>query len=235
MSAELTAAELVAELVARGASLRSIGDAIGRDSSLLSKVTRNAAAGKVTGSNLVGPLAALREQLHGVRAGDAPAAARAAHVPQASRRRDRAGAVAGVRRPTTIGKPGWSIGKVKQQATRNGARGLGRTIRQAADEGHDNAAVTVRFRAGAGGLHVTNQSPKKRKGKGGGTTSPDRHYRPGERGTIHAKLDTAELAAAVERTGGNVTAAVLSLLASGGYVGEGHDSSTYEGLEVSLY
>lgn len=116
--------EIIRRLLERGLTGQAIGQAIGRDRSLVSQVGR----GIKPGATLEGALSELERR---VVAGERPAVTQAP-----ARRVTRAGTAAKVRRPTTIGKPGrWRTSTIKRQAASSGGSSLARSLGEAADDG----------------------------------------------------------------------------------------------------
>ena len=126
-----TSRELIEMLTGQGLSKRAIGRAIGRDSSLISQVSK----GSKPGANLQGSLDELRRRLE--------AGQRVQPVTEPARRTKASGAVARVRRKTVISGQTWASGNVKRQAAANGSRSLTRTLRNGGDA---DSAVTVVFK-----------------------------------------------------------------------------------------
>lgn len=224
-----TSAELLAELVERGASLRAIGDAIGRDSSLLSQIR----SGRKSGANLADALSKLRDDLAGVSRTDAAAAARAASVPEPTRRRTGRGEVARVRRRTVYrADTGWATGSVKAQAAKSGARSMAPLVRDAA-RGGGNVVVALTVAPHGKELYVVPQSPKARakaQARGGmlRVTRPTR---------VEMKLDPERFDQAIAASGGDVTAAAWLIALEDGYLtGEDIDAGTnVDAVEVKTW
>lgn len=128
---------IIARLLAQGANYQTIGETLGRNRSLV----RQVAIGAKPGHNLRDALAQLERA---VSAGAAPASTRAAPVPEPARRTTHAGTLARVRKPTTIRGASWTASTVKRSAARNGARGLGHPLSDAAEDGRQVAA-TITF------------------------------------------------------------------------------------------
>lgn len=134
--------EIINRLRAGGLNMETIGQAVGRNRSLI----RQVGTGAKPGNNLRDSLAALEARLSGItEARDRNVIARRlGDVPPPPRRTTSAGAPARTRRRTTYGKGTWSTSNVKQQAARSGGRGLMPALQRAADDGAD-VAVTVTF------------------------------------------------------------------------------------------
>lgn len=194
-------AEIIARLVESGASLRSIGDAIGRDSSLLSQVAR----GRKPGNNLRESLARLEAQVATLTKGGAKpsTAARSVTVAEPTRRPAKAGGLAKVRRATTKAG-GWGQSTtMKRQAARNGARGMGHALNLAAGEGRE-VAVTVSFNRS---VTVNN-------------TSGGRRGRTGRGGVVEMRLGDADevFDAVMIQHGGNFSEYVAAQAIDRGYL-----------------
>lgn len=150
---------IVARLVAAGANYQSIGEALGVNRSL----PRQWATGAKPGNNMREALAALERRLS---TGQAPPRGQA--IPEAAtveKRTTRAGTLARVRRPTTIGPGSWTASTVKRSASRNGARQLGHPLADAADRGQQVAA-TISF-ASAVSVQAYGNSGRGQAGPGG--------------------------------------------------------------------
>jgi hypothetical protein len=195
-----TSQELVAALIERGLSQRAIGQAIGRDSSLISQVARGAKPGR----NLAPALEALQAQVSGLTPQAAKATARPGAVAKPARRTTKAGALAKVRRPTTVRARWGQSTTMKRQAVRHGAKGMGHALADAQADGRGSVAVTVSF-----GRSVTVNN-----------TSGGRRGRTGRGGVIDMNLgDPAQVAAEVDaRHGGNFSEYVAAQALERGYV-----------------
>lgn len=133
-----TSRELIEALRARGVSNQAIATALGRDRSTISQVAR----GVKPGANLTGSLAELRDRLAQVDNPDR--AARAAQVAPPARRQTAAGKPARVRRPTTHKAGHSTTSTVKRQGAQHGAKGVGRALAGAIEDGA-TVAVTIKF------------------------------------------------------------------------------------------
>lgn len=191
--------DLVRELVEGGLNYADIGQALGRDRSLV----RQVGIGAKPGNNLRAALAELRDRLAGVQAGRHQAA-RAATVPAPPRRQTAAGKPAAVRRRTRHEGPHHSTQLVKRQASQHGATALGKALDRAADAGRQ-AAVTVGFDRA---VTVTASSPGAK------------HARTGAGGSVEFKLgDAEEVREEVDQEyGGNFAAYVAAKAAEAGYI-----------------
>lgn len=125
-------ADSIARLRAAGLNMEDIGQAIGRNRSLV----RQVAMGAKPGNNLRDALARLEQKLE---AGtDARQAAREGVAPP-PRRQAAGGRPARVRRPVSRSGAGWSTATARRQATRSGGGALDSTIARAAARGHQLA------------------------------------------------------------------------------------------------
>lgn len=149
--------DIVRELIAGGANYEQIGQALGRNRSLI----RQVGIGSKPGHNLQASLEELRDRLA---AGGAPPSKAAPVSTPPARRTTSRGRAARVRTKTTYGGRGWGSGAVKRQAVRSGARGLHKLIGQAAENG-DDLAVTVTFDKG---IRVQGYGKGKRTRQGAG-------------------------------------------------------------------
>lgn len=131
--------DIIRRLVESGANYESIGQAVGRNRSLI----RQVGIGSKPGNNLRDALAALETRLAGVAPDRVNTAARTTTVAPPSRRQTSRGALARVRKPTTIRGRAWTASTAKQGAVRNGARGLGHAMADAADAGQTLAATVL--------------------------------------------------------------------------------------------
>lgn len=131
--------ELVRELLAGGLNYADIGEALGRDRSLV----RQVGVGAKPGNNLRDALAGLRERLAGVPAAESRRAARAATVPAPERRQTATGKPARVRRSMRHEGAHYSVAAAKRQGARGGAKGPAAVLRRADED--RTAAVTLSF------------------------------------------------------------------------------------------
>lgn len=132
---------IVARLVAAGANYETIGQALGRNRSLV----RQVALGVKPGHNLTAALERLEARVTELPGGvDVNRAARGLEVPAPTRRVTGRGHLARVRRPTTISGRAYSTSTIKRQAAGSGGRSLMHTITDAAEAGR-RVAVSVRF------------------------------------------------------------------------------------------
>lgn len=129
--------EIIRRLVESGANYESIGQAVGRNRSLI----RQVGIGSKPGNNLRDSLAALESRLAGVAPERVNRTAREAAVAPPARRTTTRGTLAGVRKPTTIRGRSWTASTVKKAGVKSGARGLGHTIADAAESGRQIAAT----------------------------------------------------------------------------------------------
>lgn len=128
--------EIIRRLVASGANYQDIGQALGRNRSLIRQVS----IGAKPGHNLRASLEELENRLAG--AGNVHQAARTATVTAPGKRTTRTGALARVRKPVTIRGNNWTASTVKRSGVKGGARGLGHVLSDAAESGQQ-VAVTV--------------------------------------------------------------------------------------------
>lgn len=190
--------EIVRRLVEAGANYESIGQAVGRNRSLI----RQVGIGSKPGNNLRDALAALESRLAGVAPERANVAARSAAVAPPSRRQTSRGALAKVRRPTTVAGRSWTASTVKKAGVKGGARGLGHPIADAAEAGRQ-LAVTVSV-----DRSLAVQAYGK-KGRG----------RAGRGGSVDFRLGDAEdVWEAVQAAGGDVAAYVAGAMIEAGLV-----------------
>lgn len=202
--------QIINELRASGLSMESIGQAIGRNRSLVRQVS----IGAKPGNNLRDALAELRERLATVAPDARRTVARSAPVTPPAARTTKTGKTARVRGKTTIGGRAWKTGTVRQQASRSGARALGKLAAEAAEAGMA-LAVTVQFDKA-----VTVQGYSKgKRGKAGAGGALDFQIDPDG-------YDSAE---------GSFTAWLCSQALAGGYIsGQGNDAGAYVGHVVSI-
>lgn len=167
--------EIIRRLAASGVNYESIGQAVGRNRSLI----RQVGIGAKPGNNLRDSLAALEARLAGAGGEAANRAARSAPVAAPARRTTSRGALAKVRRPTTIRGRAWTSSTVKQAGVRNGARGLGHPMADAAEAGqHLAATVTFSKRTKVEGLGSA--GPKNKRGRAGFGGSVDLDLGPAD-------------------------------------------------------
>lgn len=133
--------EIIRRLVEGGANYESIGQAVGRNRSLI----RQVGIGSKPGNNLAESLAELERRLGSVPKPERNQAARSAPTTtRPTARTTRRGGLAKVRKPTTVGGERWSSSVVKRNAVQHGARGLGHPLADAADAGREiGVTVTV--------------------------------------------------------------------------------------------
>lgn len=155
--------DIVRRLLARGLTGQQIGQAIGRDRSLVSQVGR----GRKPGANLEAALSELERR--------ADAGGPLGGVAEPARRTTRSGRVARVRRPTRVGSDRWSSTTIKSQAAASGGRALGRALTDAAEDGAE-VVVTIVYAKSV----VVLQGGSGKKG------------RPGPGGTVEMKVDADE-------------------------------------------
>jgi hypothetical protein len=193
------AGEIIARLVAGGANYQTIGEALGRNRSLI----RQVAIGAKPGRNLRDSVAELERRVQA--AGRAPASREPVATPPPRRTTVKHGreVLANVRKPTTIRGRSWTASTAKRAATRSGARGLGHPLADAAESGRQ-VAVTV---------SVDGQVSVEAYGS-------SRRGRAGVRGSADFKLgDADEVWESVrEDYGGNVTAYVAAAMVDQGLV-----------------
>lgn len=204
--------EIVRRLVAAGANYESIGRALGRNRSLV----RQVGIGAKPGNTMRDALAELEARLAG--AADVNQAARTATITPPEPRKNRRGALAKVRKPTTVQGRSWSASSVKRQAVRSGARGLGHPMADAAERGQ-TLAVTVTV-DGAVAIQAYGTSRRGREGLHG---SAD--FRLGDAAEV---LDTIQ-----EDYGGDVTAYVADVLVDRGLVDRATDVAPHI-VEIDL-
>lgn len=188
--------EIIGRLVSSGLNMEQIGQAVGRNRSLVRQIM----IGRKPGNNLRDALA----QLEGALAGQpAPAEViRETRVAKPAPRTTKAGKTARVRRPTTIRGRGWQTSTVRRQAARHGAHGMAHPIRDAAADGRD-VAVTASFTKG-----VKVNADYGRRG------------RAGWGGTVEMNLGDAEQVQAEvdDMYGGDFAAYVLDQAAARGHI-----------------
>lgn len=205
--------EIVRRLVAAGANYESIGRALGRNRSYI----RQVGIGAKPGETMRASLAELEERLTG--AADLNREARTVTLttpPEA--RKDRRGALARVRKPTTVSGRSWSSSSVKRQAVKSGARGLGHPMADAADRGQ-SLGVTVTV-DGAVSIQAYGTSRRGREGLHG---SAD--FRLGDAGEV---LDAIQ-----NQYGGDVTAYVADVMVERGLVAGAEDVAPHI-VEIDL-
>lgn len=202
--------QIINELRASGLSMESIGQAIGRNRSLVRQVS----IGAKPGNNLRDALAELRERLATVAPDARRTVARSAPVTPPAARTTKTGKTARVRGKTTIGGRAWKTGTVRQQASRSGARALGKLAAEAAEAGMA-LAVTVQFDKA---VTVQGYSKGKR-----GTAGPG--------GALDFQVDPAQSNPASQ----TFTTFVLGAALDQGYIsGEMNDPADYVGHVVSI-
>lgn len=199
-----TSQELIAELRAMGVNNAAIGQALGRDRSLVSQVSR----GAKPGNNLTASLAELRDRLATVRPADPKAAAREATVTPPARRTKAGGGTARVRRPTTQRAGHSTSSTVKRQGAQHGARGAGRALGEAIEAGA-SVAVTIQFSRA-----VTVSLPGYDKNKRGAKS------KEGPGGRLVVALNPDQLATVEDELAGGATpgAAIAAAVIGEGYV-----------------
>lgn len=200
-------ADSISALRAAGLSMEAIGQAVGRNRSLI----RQIGLGVKPGENLRVSLEALRRQVEG--APDTRAAARAATVPPAARRTTRAGGAARVRRPVTVSGGSWSTSTLKRQGASHGAGGLVGPLERASRQGR-SVAVTVAFTPAVTVLRDY--------GKRG---------RSGAGGVVDMKLgDAGAILADLQANGGTFSDYVLQAAAEEGLISH-HDAGRGDALD----
>jgi hypothetical protein len=187
---------LVQRLISQGLSYEDVGQAVGRNRSLI----RQVGLGTKPGNNLREQLATLERRLSGLDAGQRKGAARSAGLAPA-RRTKAGGAVARTRRKTTVTAGTWSTATAKRSSVRNGARGTAKVIHDAADQSR-NLGVTITF-----GKGVTVTSAYGKRGKAGGAVLD---FELGDPDYVAARLEN-EFA-------GNVTALVVTMADERGFL-----------------
>jgi hypothetical protein len=197
--------DLVNELRRLGVNYQAIGEAVGRNRSLI----RQVGIGAKPGNNLRDALAELRDRLAALAPGERTRASAAAPVTAAPARRTTAsGREARLRQRITHGGRGrWSASNIKRQASRSGARSLGKVLESAADDGMD-LAVTITFDRS---VSVASYG----RGKRG---------IPGAGGTLDVQLSPDEYMASVLNPAAYM---VSQALASGQLSGHGNDPNAY--------
>jgi hypothetical protein len=183
--------EIIRRLVESGANYQTIGQALGRNRSLV----RQVAIGAKPGHNLRDSLQQLERRLAG----------EVVDVPAPARRETARHTLARVRRPVTIkGRTGaWSASGAKKAAVRSGAKGLGHPMADAAEAGQA-LAVTVSVDG-----HLSVEAYGK-----------SRHSRGGLRGSADFRLgDADEVWEAVrDEYAGDVTAYIADVMVERGLV-----------------
>lgn len=209
---------IIRGLLAQGVSQRAIGQAIGRDSSLISQVAR----GAKPGHNLRDALAALETKIgQAADRGQAPAqAARTATVTAPARRTTKAGRPAGVRRATTKAGAWGQTTTLKRQAVRGGAKAMGHALADAQDAGRGQVAATVSFDKR---VNVQN-------------TSGGRRGKTGRGGVVDMNLgDPAQVAAEVNaQHGGNFAEYVAAQAVQRGYIDADERQAVQHMVSVEL-
>lgn len=206
--------EIVARLLAGGANYQTIGEALGVNRSL----PRQWATGAKPGNNMRAALRALERRL----GGEEPPP-RGEPIPEAravERRTTRSGALARVRKPTTIRGRSWTASTVKRAGVKGGARGLGHPIADAAEDGRR--------------LGATVSVDKQLSVQAYGTS---RRGRAGAGGSVDLDLgDAAEVWDELQgRYGGDVTAYLADQLAGRGLLsGPGMDNAAAHLTEIEL-
>lgn len=182
--------DIIRRLLDSGMSGQAIGEAIGRDRSLVSQVGR----GLKPGANLEAALRALEGRQGGA----------AGPVPAPPRRLRRSGRPANVRRPTTVRGRSYATSTIKRQAAAGGGRQLMHAIHDAADDGRQVAA-TVSFDK-AVTVNNTSGGRRGRTGKGGSVE-------------MRIDMPADELADTITyEYGGSVTAYLVAEAIARGYV-----------------
>lgn len=205
--------DVIRRLLDAGANYETIGQAVGRNRSLI----RQVGIGAKPGRNLEAALTALEQRLAGVEPGRVNTEARrsAGTLPAPAQRVNRRGALAKVRRPTTVRGRGWSSSTMKRQAMRNGGRGLGHPIADAAEAGQQVAA-TITLGSGLAAEHY-------------GTS---RRGQAGAGGSLDILLGDADevLAEIQDGYGGNVSAYLADVMVARGLVSVTSGGATGEEL-----
>lgn len=205
--------EIIGRLLGLGANYETIGQAVGRNRSLV----RQVGIGAKPGHNLRESLAELERRVTGLAPGaNVNREARQVPVAAPERRKTGRGHLARVRKAVTISRTHYSISTVKKQAAASGARGLGHTIADAADQGR-TVAVSVTFDRSIT-VHAYGKGKRGRAGAGG---------------TLDFELGDAEaVAEGVVEHGGNVMAYIVAEAMAAGHI-TGADPAAHV-LEVEL-
>lgn len=210
--------DIIRRLLGSGMSGQAIGEAVGRDRSLVSQVGR----GIKPGANLEAALTALEARELGQVA---------APVPAPPRRTTRTGRLAGVRRPTTIRGRSYSTATIKKQAAGGGGRALMHTVNEAADDGRSLSA-TISFDKS---VTVVNSSPRRTVA---GATARGRG-KTGRGGSVEMQLDMPPEEVADTITydyGGNVAAFLLAEAEARGYISGSADAGAHiAAIELRSY
>jgi hypothetical protein len=152
--------DVIRRLLDAGANYETIGQAVGRNRSLI----RQVGIGAKPGANLEQALLELENRLAGVPRTRVNTEGRraAGTLTPAPERTNARGKLAKVRRPSTVRGESWSTSTSRRQAVRSGARGLAHPLADAADAGA-NVGVTVTV-DGRAGIEVHGSGGASRKG-----------------------------------------------------------------------
>lgn len=184
-----TSGEIIRRLVESGQNYERIGQALGRNRSLV----RQVAIGSKPGANLRESLEQLERRLAG----------QAVEVTPPKPRTTSRGTLARVRKPTTVRGRSWASSTVKRQGMRSGGRSLGHALADAAEDGRQLAA-TVTLGSGLIAEHYGSS----RRG----------HAGPGGSVDINLGDADDVWAAVRDEYGGNVSAYIADVLVDRGLV-----------------